>query len=145
TVWRCSSKNCYFTGRLDTNRCALPSTRGHRLRRTKRANLNISRNADADQPSLLARTLLLLAKVFVVGHLERFLQSPFVVAAVIKQSRCSLEWKLIGSGKVLTSHIDRVHSKLGRHQVNRALDDVGCFGTASPSISVGRHFVGEDP
>src|SRR5947209_609167 len=112
TVRRCACQNCHLAGRLYSNGCALPTARWHRLRRTERADFNVSRNAYADNSSFIARTLLLFAQACVVRVMKSLVERGFVVAAIVEESRRGLERKLIGLRKIPAPDFDRIKPKL---------------------------------
>src|SRR5262245_24765500 len=99
SVRRGASQHRYRSSRLYTDGSALPATRRRSRRGTDRADLNVSRQADTEQPSLGSFSLLLIAELLVARHIESLVERRPIVAAVVDKPRCSRKWKLVWSRK----------------------------------------------
>ncbi len=140
---RSAGQHRHFAGRIDLDRGAFPSAGRRGRRRTERADLAVSGEADAHQTSLLPRFGLFLAQLRIIHQLQRLLQRGFIVAAVVGQSGGGGERKLVGLRKVLQPNLRRVHLQFGRQHVHHALDAVRGFGPSRAAIGIGGDAVGE--
>src|SRR5207253_4798008 len=95
-----------FTGWLDAHSRALPTAGGHRLRWAKRANLNVTGDADAHQTAVGARFLLFGAQLLIAGKVESFVERRFVIATVVIQARRRVEREFARLRKIPAANID---------------------------------------
>src|SRR5207237_10589842 len=106
SVRRCAREHCDFASRLDPHGGAFPTTRGHRLRWAERANLNVTRQTNANQPAVAALVFLFFAQLFVAGKIEGFGERSFVIAAVVIEARRGVKRTFTRGGKVLAPDFD---------------------------------------
>ena len=133
---RGACENRYLAGRFDSDGCALPPACGHRLRWTKRANLNIARQSNADQSAFSTGLLLFFAQFSITGKIKCLVQSGFVIAAVVFQTRGRVKRELISRRKVFASNFYRIDLQFRGDDIHRAFDDISSLGPAGPAISV---------
>jgi hypothetical protein len=112
--------------------------------RPEAADLEVRRDADAEQLALLPRLLLLGAELLVADDLERLGERLLVVAAVEHQAGRRRVGELLLLDEVLPPDLDRVHAELGRDLVHHPLGDERGLGAARAAVGVGRHLVRED-
>src|SRR5687768_13342383 len=140
---RCAGQYRNLSSWFNTDCRTFPTTGRHRLRWTKRADLDIRRDADADKPSFIARFLLLFTKSRVAGDLLCFVESSLVITTVVIKTCGGVEWKVVCSGKILSTHFSGIDTKLLSNEIQRTFDDVSCFRTAGAAVCVCGHLVGE--
>ena len=116
------------------------------VRRRQTADLHVGREADADQPPLRARLLLLAAQIGVADLLERQVERPGVLTRVVRHQAQArrLVGEVLRRYEVLAAHLGRIHLQLGRQQIHHALDQVGGLGAAGATVGVDHRRVGVD-
>src|SRR6516165_2717534 len=134
----------YFAGDLDPDAAPFPSARGHDLRRTERAYLNVGGNADPEKPARFTSCASLLEELRPIGKLLSLLQRCLVVSAVIVEPGRSRERELRWLRHVFQSHLYRVETELAGNKIHDAFDQVRRFGPARATVGVRRHFVRVD-
>src|SRR6185503_16898387 len=136
---RGAGQHGHFAGRFDTYCRTLPATGRHRLGWTKRADLHVRREADADQASFFARLPLLFTKIRVAGNVLCLLQRGFIIATVVVETGRRVERKRAWGSEVFATYFRGIHAEIGGNKIERALNDISCFRTSRAAISVGRH------
>src|SRR5260370_1302570 len=89
-VWRRAGDPRHFPRDLDPDATPFPSARGHGLRRTERAYLNIGRNADPEEPARLPRRVSLLEELRPLGELLRLLEPGLLFPPSVHEPRPAL-------------------------------------------------------
>src|SRR5205809_2040214 len=141
---RTSGQDRYLAGWFYAYRGALPSAGGSRSRWSDSAYLHISRYANAHQAAFFAGLFLLLAQFRISGHVERFLQSALIVAAVIEEAGCCFEREFAGGREVLAPDFHYILAQIGGHQVHGPLDYERGLGASCATVSIRGHLVGKD-
>ena len=85
-------------------------------------------DADADQPTLLARLRLLLAQVLVADGVERLAQCGRIVTGVVDEAGCGGVGELLGLDEVAHAQVSRVDAELVRRVLHQSLDQVRRLG-----------------
>ena len=107
------------------------------------ADLHVRGRADADQPALPARRLLLAAERLVPCRLERVVQRPGVVAAVVDVAEDGVVREAVGGDEVPAAHLGRVEAEAGGEHLDPALDEVGGLRASRAAVRHRAHGVGE--
>ena len=142
-----ADRDCDLAGQVDADVRALPHGRTPALadgadpgRRRCAADLHVGREADAEQPSLLLRLLLLRAEALVADDLERAVERLLVVARVVLETAQDVVRGRVGEGvprhEVHAPDLDRVEPELAGDEVDPALDEVGRLGPAGAAVGV---------
>ena len=117
--------------------------------RTQRANRRRWRNAtrfnkrgdaDAAQFAVFGGLLLALAKVFIIGELQRLLHRGIIITGVVAHDHRSLVREL--GHKIAAAELRRIKPKLARGNFHQALDHKCCFWPPCAAIGVHRSGVG---
>src|SRR6185312_5657808 len=107
------------------------------------ANLNISRDAHADDATFSSRRFLLCAQLCVINYSLSLVERSLVIPAVILQARGGVKWEFGWSREVLPPNFRSVHAQLQRDKIHGAFNDIGCFRPACTAVSIGGHLVSE--
>src|SRR5438132_6091566 len=129
-MWRRAGHDGDLAGWLDADSRALPAAGGHCLRWTKRADLDVTRHANAHQTACGSGLLLFFAQFLVAGKVESLVERRLVISAVVIQSGSRVKGKLVCRGKIPAADIDGIDLQFSRNDVHRALDDIGRFRPA---------------
>ena len=117
------------------------------------ADLDVGREADAEELAALARLGLRRRHAVVADHRERLVERRLVVARVDVDLRAVdggaeagrvVVREGVGRQEVAPADLGRVHAELVREEVHRPLDDVGRLGPAGAAVGVDERRVGVD-
>ncbi len=109
-------------------------------------DLDVHADADAEceRAARLAPQPLLLAQRLVVGRLEREVERPLVVAAVVGRARCRRQREGVGGEQVAPAHLGGIEPHLQREQVHRTFDRLCRLRAAGAAERPDRRRVGHD-
>ena len=113
-------------------------------RRADARQLDVPRDADADEPLLRAREHLLLARARVVRHLAGALERLDEASAVPDDTRRRAVRELLGADQVLQAQLDGVHPEPPRRAVQQRLQHEGRDGPADAAVRSHRRLVRRD-
>ena len=126
---------------LNLDTAPFPAARSHDLRRAQSADLNVSGDADTEEPAGLPGPVSLSQKRLPAGQALRLFERALVVSAVVGQPCRGVERKLPRLRHVLEPHRDRVEAELVSDDVHNALDCVSGLRTSCATVGVSRHLV----
>src|SRR3954463_13603762 len=145
----------HFASEIDTNVGALPESSAPALaaetdplRRRDTTNLDVRRQADAEEfaCAAVAALLLLCLELIVAGDLQRLVERRLVVAAVIWQhADAGVVGEIRGLYEIAPSHVSRVKPGSVSDEVTHPFDDEGGLRTSRPTIGVDHGGVRVDP
>ena len=119
-----------------------PIGAGH-LRRSEAADLDVRREADADDPAFLASPRPAPSgAALVLDVVQQLLQAGRIIAAVVREPGDDVVAVLESRNHVLQADVGGVDAKLVRELVDHPLDHERRFGTAGAAIRLDRRRVG---
>ncbi len=144
TVRRGSRDHRDLPGELDAHAAPLPAARGHRLRGTKGADLDVGRDTDAEQPPGLSRGVAFGLQLVPLGERLGLGERALVVAAVEVETRRGPERKFARLREILQAQLDRIELQLEGDQIHHPLDEICSLWSSGTAVGVGGHLVRVD-
>ena len=108
------------------------------------AGLDIGRDADAPQLSLVGRGFAPCFEAVVIGFLQRDLQGRLIVAAVVLHDHRRLIGEGVARDEVPPPDLRPVYPGDARRLIDDALDKISRFRPPGAAIGVDRYGMGED-
>ena len=118
-------------------RPVLVDAHGAELPRTERADLDVARDPDADEPPLRARGLLVGAEARVLREAQRLVERLRVLPAVVLRAARRRVRKLRRRDEVAPPDLGGIDAGRVRHERHRALEIVGRLRPAGAAVRAG--------